>query len=168
MVPSSIRCDRLFLIAAANSKYVEYLERYLFEGDVGYPRLGYRSLRDVVFRSGCVRPWKTSYSLMNGSQMCISYRDFYTFCGKFAHAYDVMMAERLQNRKLLMLPFSSFQPLPVEIVRALPPQSLPVQPPRVAFYFENCVQSAPESVRIRYGVAFLLEWAHRVAAALKL
>ena len=36
------------------------------------------------------------------------------------------------------------------------------------FYFANCVQSAPESVRIRYEVAFLLEWALSVAAALTL
>ena len=74
MVPSSIRCDRLFIIAAADDKYVESVERYLFEEDVAYPGLGDRSLRDVVFRSGCVRPWKTSYSLMNGSHVCISYR----------------------------------------------------------------------------------------------
>ena len=79
-----------------------------------------------------------------------------------------MMATRLQNRTLLMLPFSRFPPLPVEVVGALPPQGLSVHLPPVAFYFANCVQSAPESVRIRYEVAFLLEWAHSVAAALTL
>ena len=168
MVPSSIRCDRLFLIAAADAKYVEAVERYLFEEDVAYPGLGDRSLRDVVFRSGCVRPWKTSYSLMNGSHVCISYRDFFTLRGKLAHAYDVMMAGRLQHRTSLMLPFSRFPPLPVEVVGALPPQGLSVRLPRVAFYFADCVRSAPESVRIRYEVAFLLEWAHSVAAALTL
>ena len=168
MVPSSIRCDRLFLIAAADAKYVESVERYLFEGDVEYPGLGDHSIRDVVFRSGCVRPWKTSYSFMNGYHVCISYRDFFTLRGKLAHAYDVVMAGRLQNRTLLMLPFSRFPPLPVEVVRALPPQGLSVHLPRVAFYFANCVQSAPGSVRIRYEVAFLLEWAHSVAAALTL
>ena len=167
-VPSSIRCDRLFLIAAAEAKYVAFVESYLFEGDVAYPGLGDRSLRDVVFRSGCVRPWKTSYSLMNGSHVCISYRDFLTLRGKLAHAYDVMMAGRLQNRTLLMLPFSRFPPLPDEVVGALPPQGLSVHLPRVALYFANCVQSARESVRLSYEVAFLLEWAHIIAAALKL
>ena len=72
MVPSSIRCDRLFLTAAADARYVDSVERYLFEEDVAYPELGDRSLRDVVFRSGRVRPWKTSYFLMNGSHVCIS------------------------------------------------------------------------------------------------
>ena len=160
-----MRCDRLFLIDA---KYVEGLERYLFEGDVAYPGLGDRSLRDVVFRSGCVRPWKTSYSLMNGSHVCISYRDFFTLRGKLAHAYDVMMAVRIQNRTLLMLPFSRFPPLPVEVLGALPPQGLSVHLPRLALYSSNCAQCSPESVRIRYEVAFLLEWAYSVAAALTL
>ena len=162
MVPSSIRSDRLFLIAAANAKYVESVERSLFKEDVAYPGLGNRSLRDVEFRSGCVRPWKTSYSLMNGSHVCISYCDFFTLRGKRAHAYDVMMAGRLQNRTLLMLLFSRFLPLPVEVVSALPPKVLSVHLlsvhlPRVAFYFASCVPSAPESVLIRYEVTFLRE-----------
>ena len=168
MVPSCIRCGRPFLIDAADAKYVESVERYLFEGYVAYPGLGDRSLRDVVFRSCCVRPWKTSYSSMNRSHVCISYRDFFTFRGKLAHAYEVVMAGRLQNRTLLMLSFSRFPPPPVEVVGALPPQGLSVHLPRVAFYSANCVQSAPESFRIHYEVAFLLEWAHGVAAALKL
>ena len=48
MVPSSIRCDRLFLIAAADAKYVEAVERYLFEEDVAYPGLGI-----VLFATSC-------------------------------------------------------------------------------------------------------------------
>ena len=95
MVPSSIRPDRLFLIAAACDKYVESVERYLFEGDVAYPGLGHRILRGVVFRSGCVRPRKTSYLLMNGPHVCVSYRDFYMLRGKLAHAYDLMTGGRL-------------------------------------------------------------------------
>ena len=67
-----------------------------------------------------------------------------------------MIAGRPQNRTLLMLPFSRFPSLPVEVVNALPPQGLYVLIPSVAFYFADCVQFAPESVRIRYDVAFLL------------
>ena len=133
-----------------------------------YPGLGDRSLRDVVFRLGCFRPWKTSYSLMKGSHLCISYRDFFTLRAKLEDAYDVMKAGRLQNRTLTMLPFSRFPPLPVEVLGALPPQGLSVHLPRVAFYFANCMKSSPELVRIRYEVAFLLEWSHSVAAALTL
>ena len=61
-------------------------------------------------------------------------------------------------------PFSSFLPLPVEFVSALAPQGRSVYLPRVAFYFANCAQS----VRVRHEVAFLLEWAHSLAAALTL
>ena len=129
MRSSFIRCDRLFLIAAADDKYVESVDLYLFEGDSAYPGLGERSLRDVVFLSGCVRPWKTSYKLMNGSHTCISYRDFITLRGKLALAYHVMMAGRLQNRTVLMHPFSRFPLLPVEVVGALPPQGLSVNLP---------------------------------------
>ena len=102
------------------------------------------------------------------SNVYLVLRLFFTLRGKLGHAYDVMRAGRLQNRALLMLPFSRFPPLPVEVVGALPPQGLSAHIPRVASYFANCVQYAPESVRIRYEVAFLLEWAHSVAAALTL
>ena len=48
MVPSSIRCEYLFLISAADAKYVESVERYLFEEDVAYPGLGI-----VLFVTSC-------------------------------------------------------------------------------------------------------------------
>ena len=67
-----------------------------------------------------------------------------------------------------MLPFSRFPSLPVEVVSSLPPQDFSVPVPFSAFYFANCVKSAPENVLIRYDVAFLLRWAHNVAAALTL
>ena len=79
-----------------------------------------------------------------------------------------MMAGRPQIRTLLMLPFSRFPSLPVEVTSALPPQGLSVRIVLVASYFANCVQSAPESALIRYDIAFLLEWAHSVAAAFTL
>ena len=79
-----------------------------------------------------------------------------------------MMAGRLQNCTLRMLPFYRFPPFPVEVVSALPPQGLSVHIPRVAFYFANFVQSAPESVCIRYEVFFLLEWADSFVAAMTL
>ena len=121
-----------------------------------------------MVRSGDVRAWKTSYSVTNCSRAAVPYRDFFVLRGKLAHAYNVMMAGRPQNRTHLMLPFSRFPSLPVEVASALQPQGLSFRIPLVAFYFSNCVQSAPESVRIRYDVAFLLEWAHSVAAALTL
>ena len=68
-----------------------------------------------------------------------------------------------------MLPFTRFPPPPVEVLGVFPPQGLSVRLPRVAFYFSNCVESTTsESIRIRYEVALLLEWAHSVAAPLTL
>ena len=110
---------------------------------MAYPGLADRSLGEVVVRSGDVRVWKTSYSVKNGSRAGVPYRDFFLLQGKLAHAYDVMMAGRPQNHTLLMLPFSRFPLLPVEVASALPPHVLSVRIPLVAFYFANCVHSAP-------------------------
>ena len=133
-----------------------------------YPGLADRLLRDMVVPSGDVRTWKTSYSVTNGSRAAVPYLDFSVLRRKLAHAYDVMMVGRPQNRTLLMLPFSCVPLLPVEVPSALPPLSFSVRFPLVAFYFANCVQSTPESVRICYDVAFLLEWAHSVVPAIAL
>ena len=122
----------------------------------------------MVVRSGDVRAWKTSYLVTNGSRAAVPYRDFFVLRGKLAHAYDVMIAGRPQNRTLLLLPFSRVPSLPIEVASALPPQGLSVRTPLFAFYFARCIQSAPDSVQIRYDVAFLLEWTHSVAAALTL
>ena len=125
-----------------------------------------RSRPDVLVRSGDVRAWKKSYSVANVMRACVLYRDIFVLRGKQACAYDDIMAGRPQNRTLLMLPFFRFPSLPVELASALPLQGLFVCIPSVAFYFSNCIQSGPESVRIRFDIAFLLEWGHNVAAAL--
>ena len=36
-IPPSILCDRMFLLYGSGAKYVESVERYLFEGDFAYP-----------------------------------------------------------------------------------------------------------------------------------
>ena len=68
-IPPSIRCNRMFLLYGSNATYVEYMEQNLFDGDVAYPGLADRSLRDVVIRSGDVRAWATSYSVTNDSRV---------------------------------------------------------------------------------------------------
>ena len=55
MIPPSILCDRMFLQNGSGAKYVASVARRLFEGEVAYPGLPDRSLRDVVVRSGDVR-----------------------------------------------------------------------------------------------------------------
>ena len=143
VIPPPVRCDRIFLLYGSDAKYVESVERYLFEGDVAYPGLAERSLRDVLVRSGDVRAWKTSYSVTNGSRSAVPYRDFFVLWGKLAHAYDVMMAGRPQNRTLLMLPFSRFPSLPVEFACALPPQGLSVRIPSSRSISRNASSPLP-------------------------
>ena len=65
----------MFLLYESDGKYVESMEPYLFEGDVAYPGLADRLLRDVLVRSVDVRAWKKSYSVTNGSRACVPYRD---------------------------------------------------------------------------------------------
>ena len=98
VIPPAIRCERMFLLYGSDAKYVNSMEQYLFGGHVGYPGLADRSLRDVVIRSGDVPAWKKSYSVTNGSRVCVPYRDFSVLRGKVSHAYDVMMAG---GRKIL-------------------------------------------------------------------
>ena len=54
-IPSSLRCGRLFLMEAADAKYVELVERYTFDPTLPYPRFGDRSLRDVLVRTDAIR-----------------------------------------------------------------------------------------------------------------
>ena len=61
-IPSSLRCDRLFLFEASDAKYVELVERYLFDPTRPYPGFGDRTLRDGLVRTEAIRRWKTSYS----------------------------------------------------------------------------------------------------------
>lgn len=96
------------------------------------------------------------------------YRDIIVFRGKLSHAYDVMMAGRLQNRTFLMLPFSHFPPIPVKLACRLPPEGLSVRASLFAYFFATHAQSASKAVRIRSDVAFLIEWAHNVTTALVL
>ena len=74
-ISSSLRCDRLFLVEASDAKYVEIVERYLFDPTRPYPGFVYRTLRDVLVRTEAIRRWKTSYSLLCGTSVCISFRD---------------------------------------------------------------------------------------------
>ena len=81
VIPPAIRCDRMFLLYGSHAKYVESMGQYLFEGDFVHPGLADRSLREVVSRSEDMWAWKTSYSVTNGSRVCVPIRYFFVLRG---------------------------------------------------------------------------------------
>ena len=103
-IPSSLRCDRFFLVEASYAKYVELVERYLFNPTRPYPGFGDRTLRDVLARTEAIRRWKTLYSLMWGTSVCISFRDYSVLRGPLTREYEVNMGTRAANRTSLMMP----------------------------------------------------------------
>ena len=74
-IPSSLRRDRLFLLEAPAAKYVEIVERYLFDPILPYPGFVDLTMRDVLARAEAIRRRKNSYSLMCGTSVAISFRD---------------------------------------------------------------------------------------------
>ena len=159
-IPSSLRCDRLFLVEASDAKYGELVERYLFDPTRPYPGFGDRTLRDVLVRTEAIRRWKTSYSLMCGTSVAISFRDYSVLRGPLTREYEVNMGTRAANRTSLMIPWSRFPLMPVEVLSAMPPQGLSVRLPRFAYYFSLCVCEESDDVRMGYDAAFMIEWAH--------
>ena len=103
-IPSSLRCDSLFLVEASDAKYVELVERYLFDSTRPYPGLADRTLRDVLVRTEAIRRWKTSYSLMSGTRVAISFRDYSVLRGRLTCEYEVNMGTRATNRTRLTIP----------------------------------------------------------------
>ena len=167
-VPSSLRCDRLFLVEASDAKYVELVERYLFDPTRPYPGFCDRTLRDVLVRTEEIRRWKTSYSLMCGTSVAISFRNYSVLRCPLTREYEVNMGTRAANLTSLMIPWSRFPLMPVEFLSAMPPQGFSVRLPRVAHYFSLRVRDESDDVRMRYDAAFTIQWAHSVAIALTL
>ena len=103
-IPSSLRCDRLILVEASDAKYVELVKRYLFDPTRPYPGFGDRTLRDVLVRTEAIRRWKNSYSLMCGTRVCISFRDYSVLRCPLTPEYELNMGTRAPNRASLMIP----------------------------------------------------------------
>ena len=167
-IPLSLRCDRLFLFEASDAKYVEFVGRYLFDPTRPYPGFGDRSLRDVFVRKEAIRRWKNSYLLMCGTSVCISFRDYSVLRGPLTQEYDVNMGTRAANRTILMIPWSRFPIMPVEVLSGMSPKGLSGRLPLVAYYFSHRVRDESDGVRMRYDAAFMIKWAHSAATALTL
>ena len=167
-IPSSIRCDRLFRVEASDAKYVELVERCLFDPSRPYLGFGDRSLRYVLVRTEAIRSWKNSYYLMSGTSVFNSFRDYPVLRGPLTGDYEVKTGTRVVNHTSLIIPWSRFRSTPVEVLSAMPPQGLSIRLPRVAYYFSLRVRDESDDVRMRYDPAFMIEWAHSVPIALRL
>ena len=165
-IPSTLHCDRLFLFEASDAKYVELVERYIFDPTIPYPGFGDRTLRNVLVRTDAIRRWKTSYSSKCGTSVAIWFLDYSVLRCPLTREYEVKMGTRAANRTSLMIPWSRFPLMPVEVLSTPPPQGLSVRLPRAAYYFWLRVHGESDDVRMRYDAAFMIEWAHSVATAL--
>ena len=167
-IPSTLRCDRLFLVDASDAKYVELVKRYIFDPTRPSPGFGDLTLCDVLVRTEAIRCWKTSYSLRGGTSFAISLRDYSVLCGPLTREYEVNIGTRAANRTSLMIPWSRFPLMPVEVISTMPPQVLSVRLPSVAYYFSLRVRDDSDDVRMRYDAAFMIKWAPCLAIALTL
>ena len=167
-IPSSLRCDGFFFAGASDAKYVELLERYLFDPTGPYAGFGDRSFRYVFVRTEANRLWKTSYSLMCETSACISFLDYSILRGPLTREYELNMGTRAANRTRLLIPWSRFPLMPVEVLSAMPPQGLSVRHSRVVHYFSLRVRDESDDVRMHYDAAFRIEWALSGATELKL
>ena len=156
-IPSSLRCDRLFLVEVSDTKYLELLERYLFDPTRPYPGFGDRTLRDLLVRTEAIRRWKTSYSLMCGTSVAISFREYSVLRYPLTREYEVNMATRAAHRTGLMIPWSRFPLMPVKVLYAMPPQGLSIRLPHDAYYFSLRVRDESDYVRMRYDAACMIE-----------
>ena len=167
-IPSSFRCDPLFLVEALDAKYVELVERYLFGPTRPYPGLDDRTSRDVLVRTEAIPRWKTSYFLMCWTSVCISFLDYSVLRVPLTSNYEVKMGTRAANRTSLMIPWSRLPLMSVEVLPAMGPQGLSVRLPRVEYYFSLRVRDESDDMRMRHYSAFMIEWAHSVATGLTL
>ena len=134
-IPSSLHCDRLFLVEASDAKYVELVERYLFDPTRPYPGFGDPTLRDVLVRTEAIHRWNTSYSLMCWTSVCISFCDYSVLRGPLTREYEVNMGTQAANHTSLMIPWPRFPLMTVKKLSTMPPEGLVVRLPCVAYYF---------------------------------
>ena len=166
-VPKEIECDRAFLADPADSIYVGKMNAYFFHWEGRHLMMTDDRVR-VVVRETDPRQWKTAFALLVGTVRLVSFQEYTYFREPGAHEMDVRMSGRFEDRTRLVVPFDEFPEVPMCLVGIIPPRGLAVQSPRVAYYFGATVDSRCKSVKKRYLTAYVLEWAHAVAADLTL
>ena len=167
-IPSEIRCDRTFVEEARDGLYVKAMHTWLIEGGTPMPVLTTDAIRNVVMGERSAREWKTSLSMLMGSGHLISFADYQCFRSLDAREIDVRFCGRIDGGTPMLVSFYEFPMIPPVVTGIVPPLSLAVRLPRVAFYFGNMEKSQCANVRERYGRAYVIQWAYAMAAALGL
>ena len=114
------------------------------------PVLTTAAIRNVLMRERSAREWKMSLSMLMGSDRAISFADCQCFRSMDAHETDVRFCGRFDERTTMLVPFYEFPMIPPVVAGVVPPLSLAVRLPRVAYYFGNMEKSQGADVRERY------------------
>ena len=167
-VPKEFERDRAFLADPADAIYVETMNAYLFRGEGRHPMMTDDRVRNIVVRETDPRQWKTVFALLVGTGRLVSFQDYTYFRKPGAHETDVRMSGNFKDRTRSVVPFDELPEVPMCLAGIIPPRGLAVKSPRVAYYFGATVDTRCKSVEKQYATAYVLEWAHALAAALTL
>ena len=166
-IPADFRCDRTFSEEVRDGLYVKAMHMWLFEGGERLPMLGCDAMRKVVVDERGQREGKTSSSMFMGAALVISFPDCACFRGMDANETDVRLCGKFEERKTMVVPFYDLLVPPV-VAGVIPPLSIAVRLPRVAYYFGHAEKSQEPAFRKRYERAYVIEWAYAIAASLGL
>ena len=125
-------------------------------------------VRNIVVWETDPRQWKTAFPLSVGTDRLVSFQDYTYFLEPGAHETDVRMSGRFDDRTRSVVPFDELPEVLMCLAAIIPPRGLAMKSSRVTYYFGTTVDTTWKSVKKRYATAYVLEWAHAVAAALTL
>ena len=163
-IPADLRCDRTFLEEAMDGLYVKAMHTWLLEGGERLPMLACETMRNLVVDERGLRQGKTSLSMFMGAGRVISFPDYESFRGMDAHETDVRFCGKFEERTTM----DDFPVVPPVVAGFVPPLSIAVRLPRLAYYFGQTELSHEPAVRKRYERAYFIEWAYAIAASLGL
>ena len=167
-IPSEICCDRTFVEEARDGLYVTAMHTWLIGGCTPMPVLTTATIRNVVMEERSAHEWKTSLAMRMGSDRVISFADYQCLRSLDAHETDVWFCGRFDERTTMLVPFYESPMIPLVVAGIVPPLSLAVRLPRVAYYFGNMEKPQGADVRECYERAYVIEWAYAMSAALAL
>ena len=165
-VPDELACDRAVLGDPADAAYVEKMNDFLLRVVGRHPLMTDERSRNIVVRETDPRHSKTSFALLAGTGRLVSFQDYTYFREPGAHETDVRLSGRFEDRNRLLITFDEFPEVSKCVASIIPPRGLAVRCPRVAYYFVAVVQTQDDSVKKRYAISYVLEWAQAVAAYL--
>ena len=164
-VPKEIECDCAFLVEAADAIYVERMNEYLFQGVGRHPMLTDDRVRNFVVHETDPRRWKTAFALLVGTGRLVSFQDYTYFREVGAHGTDVRMSGLYEDCTKLLVSYDEFPEVPLCVAGIIPPRGLAFKSPWVAHYFGASREAQDGAAKKWYATAYVLEWAHAIAAS---